>query len=319
MGTRGLRLGLLALLLCLLPAPARAGGGEGPIMHRDKLYGVAIQGSHIWTVGYPGRIAHSADGGKTWASQAAGTIEALFDVGFADEQNGWIVGRAGTILHTGDGGATWTPQQSPKDVPLLGLHVLDARRAFASGYFGSVLATVDGGATWAVLRYSDVEGEDPALNGVCFPDGHNGWAVGEFGTVLRTSDGGATWQAQDAGVYKMFFGVHFRDAQAGLAWGSGGQMVATSDGGATWSEVSTGTSNNLLDAAVLGERVVLVGLNGTYLDGRPGAFEERHLGTYLWLSAIALTPPGLGAVVGRNGTLYLTDDGGKTWRPTDPR
>jgi len=318
MRARALTFGAFAWLL-LLAAPVAAGEGQAPISHRDKLYGVDIQGAKLWVVGYPGRIAHSADRGATWQNQEAGTIEALYDVGFADEQNGWIVGRAGTILHTRDGGATWVAQASPKDVPLLKVDVLDARHAFASGAFGTVIGTSDGGATWKTLRYSDVEGEDPALNGVSFATPQSGWAVGEFGTVLRTTDGGVTWEAQESGVYKMFFGVHFGDAQAGWAWGSGGQLVSTTDGGATWTEIATGLDHNLLDAVLLGDRMVVVGQNGTYAEGRPGASEARHIGTYLWLSAVALTPEGLGAIVGRNGTLFLTTDGGKTWRPIESR
>src|SRR5258706_172811 len=42
-----------------------------------------------------------------WYKQFPPTSANLYDVNFADRDNGWIVGDSGTILHTTDDGLTW--------------------------------------------------------------------------------------------------------------------------------------------------------------------------------------------------------------------
>ncbi|MBI5584800.1 MAG: hypothetical protein HY892_13385, partial [Deltaproteobacteria bacterium] len=131
------------------PAPVKA-IGPPPLTFGDKFYDVAAPDhEHIWVVGYFGAITHSRDGGRTWARQQAGTVQALTGVSFANNREGWIVGDQGTILHTRDGGAHWEKQKSPVvDQKLLKVQFLDEKNGFAVGTYGVILRTADGGSTW---------------------------------------------------------------------------------------------------------------------------------------------------------------------------
>jgi photosystem II stability/assembly factor-like uncharacterized protein len=303
------------VLLSAWPSAARAESGGGVLSHRDKLYDVARVGERIWVVGYPGRIIHSPDGGKTWSLQTSGTLDALFAVTFVNAQSGWIVGRGGLVLVTHDGGRKWTPQSSGVKIPLFDVTFLDRRKGWASGYFGNIVGTTDGGTTWSLLRDGEAEGDDAALNGVAFADARRGWAVGEFGTILVTTDGGKSWERQDSGVGRMLFDVSFSDAQRGVVVGSNGQALFTTDGGEAWKAIETGTTDNLTGVATRGKRVWAVGLNGAYLEGSTAKLVPRHVGTYLWLSSLAMTPDGQGVSIGRSGTILLSNDAGKRWTP----
>ena len=203
---------------------------EGEIDYFDELYTVtAVDRDHVWVAGYFGSIYRSRDGGETWQripsgdqklpSGTSGLIyqKSIYDISFADEQNGWAVGRRGWIVHTTDGGDSWEAQRTPRQPArhIFGIHAIDAKRAFAVGEWGGRYYTDDGGETWqdrsflvtedhAVFQYlTEFELErfnrgekiydDLYLNDVVFTDDQRGWIVGEYGLTYWTEDGGETW------------------------------------------------------------------------------------------------------------------------------
>jgi photosystem II stability/assembly factor-like uncharacterized protein len=311
--------------LCLLVAASHAGAaGRTAWTHRDKLYDVAIVGAEAWIVGHPGVILHSADGGRTWAAQSAGTDEPLFAVDFVDAKTGWVVGRQGLLLRTTDGGATWLRSETGTPEPLLGLDFADARHGTAVGNFATILRTADGGQTWTrqVLDAGDPEA-DTVLNAVAFVSPDEGWVVGEFGTIAHTTNGGAEWQLQDSGVDRALFGVAFRDAQRGVAVGSAGAVVRTADGGASWEMVlgqeaadgqATAKLPNLLTVWYTPDRLWACGLYGMCVKETEQGLVPLRPASYLWLAGLAFGGDGvLGIAVGRAGTIMTTTDGGVSW------
>ena len=73
----------------------------------DVAFGDATHGWAVSTGAYgpaPAVIA-TTDGGRTWAAQAAGTVEGLNAVSFVSATHGWVAGGAANILTTTTGGS----------------------------------------------------------------------------------------------------------------------------------------------------------------------------------------------------------------------
>lgn len=211
----------------------------------------------------------------------------LRDVTFVDRQHGWAVGDRGVVLSTDDGGAHWHPQRSGVDCPLLSVSFVDPQRGWIVG----------GRATPLAHRTE--------------------------GVVLRTIDGGITWQPVDATTLPRLTKVEFFDAAHGVAAGYGSNfypsgLFSTADGGKSWQAVAPGGHYTWLagdfvspTSGVLagghGERFVLADRKllpapAAMADGRP-------------VADMAMTDGSSGWMVGGDGMVLATRDGGTTWSP----
>ncbi len=102
---------------------------QGPpeLAGQFDFHAIASRGTHLWIAGSPGSVIfHSADGGRTWETQATGQTLPLATLHFFDDQRGWAAGTLGTILATTDGGRTWRRQRG------------GGTRAALLGVFGSL-------------------------------------------------------------------------------------------------------------------------------------------------------------------------------------
>src|SRR5262249_9129851 len=253
----------------------------------DDLYGTHfVSPDEGWAVGTFGAIFRTHDGGRTWRPQVSHTSEQLFSIDFADPANGWTVGGSGLILHTQDGGETWQIQNSGTDHHLFKVTALDPQHAWAVGDWGTMLATQDGGKTWENRSLS----RDVILYGQSWPDATHSWVVGEGGVILVTTDGGQTWTDQTSGVEKTLFGVFFADTQRGWATGIDGLLLHTTDGGQTWQLQRGKAEVGELEQVGVAEALGNAGLYAVAVDGK------------------------IGYAVGDIGTVFVTTDGGETWR-----
>jgi photosystem II stability/assembly factor-like uncharacterized protein len=213
------------------------------------------------------------------------STDAMFDdVWFADDHNGWMVGggwdiAGGIIGRTRDGGQSW--QFESGAVP--GSHhgygavqFFDSLSGCMLGGDGQIFRTIDGGANWREVRDADGYG----FGDLHFIDRWHGWAVGQG--VVRTVDGGETWTWAIRGDaehgYLSGEGIFFLDPDRG--WMSGfSSLRKTYDGGETWTPVAIPIEPGV----------------GVHL--RDLCFADAQHG---W-------------VVGENGTILATTDGGATW------
>ena len=320
---------------------------------RDRLYDVAVVGKHVWIVGFPGIILHSSDSGVSWEEQSGGEKNALFAIDFVDEKVGWIVGRYGLVLHTGDGGASWTVQKGAGKEHLFGLDFIDGQHGWAVGNFGTILRTADGGKSWTRLKvtlededeevggYDEEEDEteddgygddeeaeeddeeeelfDRLLNGVHFLDAKRGFVVGESGVILYTEDGGDTWAEQDSGEWAPLYSVAFDREDRGFACGSDGALLTTTDAGESWEKLVSGVKDHLLAVTISSAGLLAVGRRGVLIretrNPKPEtSFVRVPLGVYTWIDSIAVDASGIGLLVGGQGLIMRTTDGGKTWK-----
>lgn len=248
----------------------------------DRFYDVEILGpKEVLVVGYNGKLLHSADFGSTWDEVNSGTGNALYSVSFAPgNKTGWIVGQGGVIQKTTDGGKTWTAQ---------------------------------GGNIWMSDECRETKGDPDAtdesdkcplapLFAVSTVDESTAVAIGDRSTLVRTTDGGTTWNVstlrpivapsedmdENAGIAfedPVLYDVQFLDAQNGFVVGEFGKILKTTDGGATWHDKQ---------GSLVGEEY----------------FDIMELPTFF---DVDFRSPTEGYVVGLEGRVARTSDGGETW------
>lgn len=140
-------------------------------------------------------------------------------------------------------------------------------------------------------------------------------AVGERGIVLLSDDGGKSWRQAKVPVGVTLTRVKFSGAKAGWAVGHYGVVLHTADGGETWVQQLGGTTAAQLVLAAAqsrakaspadvtvqrqlteAERLVQDGPDKPFFDLH--FFDDKH-----------------GFIVGAYNLMFMTEDGGKTWRP----
>ena len=117
----------------------------------------------------------------------------LYDVEFADSNNGWAAGYWGTIFHTKNGGKDWELQKSNINNMLIDIDFVNPDKGWIVGEYGTILHTENGGKTWQPQS----GGTKRYLTALAFVDGQQGWVVGEVATILHTTDGGKNWKKQE--------------------------------------------------------------------------------------------------------------------------
>jgi len=208
--------------------------------------------------------------------------EDLFSVSFPDEIHGWACGHKGTVLYTSDGGKTWALQKSDTDYSLSSIYFADALTGWAVGDNGTIIHTTDGGKTWIKQR-SPVS---YCLMDVLFVNTQKGWVVTEKTHILYTEDSGKTWTIQFKDQDFILKAISFCDEKTGWAAGEYGYIYHTRDGGKTWEH----------QAGMFG----FSEKTGEIVGGN-------------FLFDVAAVDPVTAWVVGIDGYVAKTEDGGATW------
>lgn len=148
------------------------------------------------------------------------------------------------------------------------------RRVVVAGGRGHILITEAPFQSWQQIRVPT----RATLTGVFFYDRTLGWAVGHDQVILRTSDSGQSWQRVYCRPheYRPLLDVWFQDTKNGFAIGAYGLFLETSDGGNTWA-------------------------------ARQISEDDFHL------NHITSSATGRLYMAAEAGTIYRSDDAGKTW------
>ena len=229
-----------------------------------------------WTVGWPGLIYKTINGGQSWTSQTSGTNSVLRGVNFVDANTGWAVGNVGAIMKTSNGGSTWV-NQGGGSAYYWCVFALNSSSAWVGGDNFSILKTTNGGTNWTT-SYS-IAGSADLVRAIAFYDANTGWGVGDGGRIVKTTNGGSTWTIQTSGTTSGLYAVAFTSASTGWAAGQSGMLLKTNDGGATWNRQILPTYQDLFGMAFISPNTGwIVGGNGTILSttiGNLTAIEKR--------------------------------------------
>jgi photosystem II stability/assembly factor-like uncharacterized protein len=196
---------------------------------------------------------------------------------------------------------------------------------------GILLLTVAGCATEEPSWTAEALGTDAEFHDIAFLDEQNGWIVGgqhgiAGGVVGRTTDGGQTWRFR-SGVARMmkglsllhFYDIHFIDDKNACMTASGGMILRTDDGGNSWRMVRRGAVHARLYAVdfVDDKRGWAVGW-GYVLTTDDGGHKWKAVGEKrVYGNDVEFLSANDGWIVGQNGALHRTRDGGETWEQVD--
>ncbi|MBI5926645.1 MAG: hypothetical protein HY836_13720 [Aquabacterium sp.] len=313
---------------------------------KDDWQGISAMadGQRVWVVGANGRILFTQEGGSKWDEQASLTRHTLRAIHVdPDGQRGWAVGDHGTLLGTQDGGAHWMRLAGGEDVLADFAFAADGQQGWAIGPWGEMLGTRDGGVTWYVRTLPAVTasgstkpdavqqpGQLRALS--VSADGRRIWAVGDSGTLAASLDGGTTWSLQvlepRSPESRDLHAVRF-SADGRRGWVAGARFLAsTNDGGQTWVRADKGQIVIVSQAFAGRDARLHLNADGQQLWMSSG----RHVlasrdGGQVWVPQVSL-PEGApqrltdlqftgdgqrGWVVGSQGVVLSTEDGGKSW------
>jgi peptide/nickel transport system permease protein len=297
------------------------------------------RGAHVrylsWIIGWPeskGAIYRTSDSGSTWTQVGADIITPITRTNFVTPKLGWAISER-RIYSTEDGGGRWT-RQLQSEHPLRAIAFVDEKSGLAVGEGGIVYRTAEGGvpsmeqgqvlcagstcedellSTWDPVE----SGTTLALTDIAFVDASHFWIAGDGGLVLRSTDGGVTWKTVDTGIDSTLLSVSFANANKGVVVGEDGTILVTADGGTIWQRSDVGTSSRLNAVDFADDSAVwAVGDGGTMLRSRDSGITWAQIvfPTPLKSALRAVSFDGaVGVVVGAEGTVLTTNDGGASW------
>lgn len=190
--------------------------------------------------------------GSAWRA-AAGLGTDLNGVWMASETRGFAVGDAGTLL-TFDG-SVWTPQTPPTMEGLNAVFGFSDTDVFAVGERGTVLRF--DGTTWRALPFPLTTD----LNGVWGASNDAVWLVGDQDSIFLWD--GTEFQTIAGSSPQPLRGVWGRSATEVYAYGNAGR-VRRFDGD-RWRLQNTPTGSVLYGMSAVGEEVLAVGEDGTFV------------------------------------------------------
>ena len=316
---------------------------QNPVPDGNTLRSVFfINDNTGWTVGSEGFITKTTNSGIDWIQQNTGTNANLKSVKFIDENYGWVVGEDGTILMSIDGGINWTNQNSNTNATLNSVDFFDTNIGWATGYNGTILRTTNGGNNWISVDSLNIS--DPIFS-VNFVDENTGWAVGgnpylpQFSSlILKTTDSGVSWLAQNSEIDNALYSVDFVDQNIGYAVGTENVVLKTTDGGETWIEQynfvfseksnSAQSINSFIDGVGGLRSVFFKDANNGWAAGGENEYSKKlysttnggitwdlkYYGSEEWdFFSIFMTEGGNGWAVGDGGSIFISNDDGKSW------
>lgn len=160
---------------------------------------------------------------------------------------------------------------------------------------------------------SQVSGTPRHLLGLDVVDSNIIYCAGELGANVKTTNGGLNWFSIPPPVVDDYADCSFLNANTGLFMGPPGQLIRTTDGGATWSVRSHPLSG--------GTGVQFVNERWAYACGAFGVIRSTDGGlnwllSHTFSNGIAnlfFTDTLIGTVVGSQGFIATTTDGGVNW------
>jgi photosystem II stability/assembly factor-like uncharacterized protein len=271
---------------------------------------------------------------------------ALNDIYFLpDGIHGWIVGDNGIILRTLNGGNNWTFQKLEHEIShaenmvLIGSKIIRTYSDLNKVYFidtlngwvtiqdGGILKTIDGGITWLSQDCKYCNGE------LFFVNEKEGYAKGSSpfsaGMILSTLDGGTSWKTIHNTPIVSNFYIRDSNDWIWLKGGITGGLFNSTDKGLTWGKKSDMfqftkkylnrdiffidknigwilLQNEFMISDIFSKELLYTENNGITWAPYNISFEDV-------INSIYFIDKNKGYVVGNNGNIVRTNDGGKTW------
>lgn len=235
-----------------------------------------------------------------------------------------LVGQDGLILRTEDGGLNWTTQTSgitnvlnsndyvsynDENGDEINMHI-------AVGENGVILKSVDNGTTWLQMTSGSIQN----LNDVTIYSPNNILVCGDSAALLKSIDYGVTWTPitinTTANLNEIAtIGPTLTEVKIStVVVGSGGVIFVSTDND-EWFPIASGTTENLLTAAFMGNNVICAGDNGTILKSidNGATFIASSSGVLTKIFDIKFVSPTVLIGTSEDGKLLRSEDVGDNW------
>jgi photosystem II stability/assembly factor-like uncharacterized protein len=287
------------------------------VWFRNSNEGFFIGGTQIGSFS-SGMVARTMDGCQTFEKLSGFSwLQSIFCYGGSF----WVAGYDNIILCSRDG-KNWDYQVEKaynySDIDFLTKDegfLLGVSQFQASLNGGSVLLhTSDGGNSWN--QEIDLSQEPREFECIDFLSESNGW-IGGYAGIYNISNNGKNLRKIE-GISGTFFDIKFSSNEDGWAIDINGNVWRTSDGGNSWREIKLDLDNGWLnEVEVFGRNVWIVG--GGH-DRGGVIFVTRNNGETFSkvrfdedINGISFITEDKGWAVGYNGSIYATENGGKSW------
>ncbi len=294
-------------------------------------------------------VLRTIDLGATWdtldfVQPIPQTMQLMFDLTFPDSLTGYaFVISSGAVYRTSDGGDTWTRKptgifdkvwkERPSD--LSRPHFIDPMRGWAFTGYDEIYFTSDGADTWnnqdtgvAPFYYGSIQITRPLLSDVVSFGPDTLIVTGANGQILTTTDGGKTWISANPRVTdRQLMAVAFTSADRGWVAGQAGEIFRTTNGGDAWEKQTSGTSYAILRLHALDDMRAWAAITEGVVRTTDGGsnwevvmipdfprLKDGQGNTYGGIRGITFLNERVGWVVGVDGGISKTTDGGATWK-----
>ncbi len=228
------------------------------------------------------------------------------------------VGQRGHILYSDDRGKNWTQVlQVPVSSDLVAVQFPTPEKGWAVGHDGVVLHSTDGGLTW-VKQFDGYAAARVVLSYYAAHPPADKPGGSEAGSGLNET----IKRFVQEGADKHFLDVWFDNETEGFIVGSFNTIFHTTDGGRNWEPWFERTENpgfsHLYAIKRIGQDIFISGEQGLVLkfDQKAGMFRRLKIpyqGTFFG----ATGGSDVVLVFGMRGTVFRSDNGGKSWQKVE--
>lgn len=234
----------------------------------------------------------------------------LNDIHCISISNAWAVGNGGVVIVTEDGGNTWEQIFTPKLVDLYSVHMINSSLAWACGGNGYVFRSIDGGISFRTISINPGE----TNFSIYFHNELIGWVAGTDG-IHKSNDGGLTWTHQYS--EHSINSIEFYDDNIGYAVGVQNTILRTVNGGMDWIECTCPDNFSPRSLSIAGQNTIWSLGSGDIkliksVDGAQN-WEAMPCPTSYSVTNLNFYSEDLGWVVGWNGLVMKTVNGGSSW------
>jgi len=291
----------------------------------DKVLGLAVSPDNpalVYAAAWDGLYV-SNDGGESWARRSDGLGYPDVNVLAWDSSGDLLAGTRAGLFRRAPDAAAWEAVSDIQGRPVLTLAGPGDGHNVYAGCSGGLFRSTNGGQTWSEVAS---ELSDDGIAGLAVdpanPDHLHAWVA--FGRIHESQDGGQSWIARWAGLgnVRPVSAIHRTDD---------GQLFAGAEDGLFHWEPARQTWQLLLLPPVA-PTVFVVETDardrGAIYAGATDGFWRSPNGGKTWsrwgtglagmtVTALAISPADerIAFAGTRHKGLYLTDDGGATWRP----
>jgi len=281
-------------------------------VNRYEINTVHFINDNTGYIGGVGGLLKTTNGGQNWYSGNFDitTISSIF---FIDSMNGLVGGfqnpNSGVLYKTTNGSASWFPVKSMASTHFESIFFVDSD----TGYCVTGLAflkTTNNGNNWV-----HIPNEFAGFNDVVFTTSSTGYICGYNSKIFRTTNSGINWFLNYSGASSAYLSsISFINAETGFAVGLNTIMKTTNSGSNWFNQYST--NSNLHSIEFLNQNTGYIAggnlSNSKTLRTTDGGNSWVELATISsgYLNSIFFPSVNIGYVVGDNGIILKTTDGG---------